>query len=453
MMFNCEKSFILASVLIWLFLAHAVFGAQPEYILDDKTAPETIEEKKQPLKESFGEKEKKPSIFPELKWKLISEDPFWRDTDLNVRIRSYYFDRNIGKDTENLAWTLGGWLHYESGFYKDRFQIGGTLYTSQPLYAPEDKDGTGLLKPGQEGFTVLGRSYLTARITEGIHFRAFRQSYNIPYVNEQDSRMVPNTFEAFTLLGQSFHKTDFIISQVTKIKKRDSDEFVSMSEAAGVEGAGKPLTMGGARYSFNKNLNIGAITQYGWDLWNTLYAEANGIWEVTDKFDIKLSAQYTDQRSVGEELDGSFQTGVIGGKMGFGYGGASLSFAFSSTDDERRIRNPYGGYPGYISLMLSNFNRAGEDAWLVGASYDFSVLGIEGLSAFVKYAQGNTPDSGSNASPDQEEFDITFDYRLEKGPLKNFWLRFRYAFLNQDGPDAEDADNIRILLNYDIPIL
>jgi len=45
MMFNCEKPIILASVLIWLFSAHPVFGDQPEYILDDKTAPETLEEK------------------------------------------------------------------------------------------------------------------------------------------------------------------------------------------------------------------------------------------------------------------------------------------------------------------------------------------------------------------------------------------------------------------------
>jgi hypothetical protein len=265
--------------------------------------------------------------------------------------------------------------------------------------------------------------------------------------------MVPNTFEAFTLLGQSFHKTDFIVSQVTKIKKRDSDEFVYMSEAAGFGDTSKPLTMGGVRYSFNKNYNIGAITQYGWDLWNTLYAEANGIWEVTDKFDMALSVQYTDQRSVGEELDGSFQTGVIGGKMGFTYSGTALSFAFSSTDDERKIQNPYGGYPGYISLMLSDFNRAGENAWLVGASYDLSVLGIEGLSAFAKYAQGNTPDSGSSRSPDQEEFDITFDYRFKKGPLKNLWLLFRTAFLNQKGSNAVDQSNVRIILNYDIPIL
>ena len=36
------------------------------------------------------------------------------------------------------AWTLGGSLEYVSGRFEDRFQIGAELFTSQPLYAPED---------------------------------------------------------------------------------------------------------------------------------------------------------------------------------------------------------------------------------------------------------------------------------------------------------------------------
>jgi hypothetical protein len=41
--------------------------------------------------------------------------------------------------------------------------------------------------------------------------------------------------------------------------------------------------------------------------------------------------------------------------------------AFSCTDDGAGIRNPYGDYPGYLSLMIERFNRADED--VAGASY------------------------------------------------------------------------------------
>ena len=105
--------------------------------------------------------------------------------------------------------------------------------------------------------------------------------------------------------------------------------------------------------------------------------------------------------------------------------------------------------------MIKSFNRADEDAWLVGASYDFARIGVPGLSSFVNYAQGNTPDSGSNASPDQQEFDITVDYRFQSRSLKGLWLRARAAFVNQDEAvaGADDLDDYRLILNYELPII
>ena len=38
-----------------------------------------------------------------------------------------------------------------------------------------------------------------------------------------------------------------------------------------------------------------------------------------------------------------------------------------------------------------------------------------GLSAFLDYAKGDTPDSGTAASPDQDEFDYTVDYHFKEG--------------------------------------
>jgi hypothetical protein len=213
-----------------------------------------------------------------------------------------------------------------------------------------------------------------------------------------------------------------------------------------------------------------ATSQYAWEFMNTLYTEANAVWSFRDDWALRLGGQYTDQRSVGDEIGGDFDTFVYGGKIASSYRNATLTLAFSSTDDGAGIRNPYGGYPGYLSLMIKSFNRADEDAWLVGASYDFTRIGAPGLSSFINYAQGSTPDSGSNASPDQREFDITVDYRIQSDQrefditvdyriqseiLKGLWLRARAAFVDQDDDvaGASDVDDIRFIINYDIPIL
>ena len=110
----------------------------------------------------------------------------------------------------------------------------------------------------------------------------------------------------------------------------------------------------------------------------------------------------------------------------------------------------WGGYPGYLSLIHKDFNRAGEDAWLIGLSYDFSRLGLPGLSAFTNFASGNTPDSGSRASYDQKEFDLTVDYRFSDA-LEGLWIRARTAHVDQDG-DGEDSQDYRLIVNYSVPL-
>jgi len=58
--------------------------------------------------------------------------------------------------------------------------MGATLYGSGPLYAPEDKDGTFLLAPGQKGYYVPGeawgalryRDYASSRVTGSPSIRA-----------------------------------------------------------------------------------------------------------------------------------------------------------------------------------------------------------------------------------------------------------------------------------------
>ena len=105
----------------------------------------------QPLKRLFH--------LPGLQQGMEKLPAFIRDTDLNLHFRTFYFDRINPDDSVNEAWAIGGWLEYRSGWLWDTFAMGAVGYTSQPLYAPDDKDGTTLLAPGQEGITVLGQAY------------------------------------------------------------------------------------------------------------------------------------------------------------------------------------------------------------------------------------------------------------------------------------------------------
>lgn len=442
---------VLLAVFFTFPALHNAFAANTGYQADENPAPESAKE----IKGAFGPEveKKKKSFFPSFRENMKTLPPFWRDTSLLLQLRTYYLNSDNDDISKNEAWAIGGWLDYKSGFWKNFLQIGLVGYTSQKLYGPEDRDGTGLLEPGQKSFSVLGQAYLDLRIIDDLNLRLYRQTFNLPYLNKNDSRMVPNTFEAYALKGIGLHKTDFIVANVTKMKTRNSSTFDCMSEIIDPDYSCKGLTTAGARYTFSQGSDIGAISLYSWDLWNTFYAEANATWEPSVNTDIRLSLQHTDQHSVGDELDGNFDTYVFGGKAAASYQGAIMTFAFSTTGSGNGIRSPYGGYPGYLSLMVSDFDRADEDAWLVGFSYDLKYLGWDGLSLFTNYARGNTPDSGVNASPDQEEIDLTVDYRFKSDFLKGVWLRVRGAYLDQDGQEGIDVKELRAIINYELPIL
>jgi len=428
------------------------FAAVPDYVREEQPVADTMEDAKGLVTKGFYVKPFKLSLFPRLKQRLASLPPFWRDTSLAVKPRSYYFDRDrdIG---DSVAWALGGSLEHQSGWWKERLRIATTLYTSQKLYGPGDKDGTLLLKPGQQSFTVLGEAYVDLRLTDSISARAGRTALDLPYLNRQNSRMVPNTFLAYGLTGHIVEPLEFTAGQVTHMKRRNSDNFEPMSKAAGLLGTDEPATAAGMRYNFTESINLGFVNLYAWEFMNTFYTEGNAGWQVTDNLALGVSAQFTDQRSVGNELGGDFETNVYGAKVSTTYKGATLSLAFSSTDNGSRIRSPFGGYPGYLSLMLKDFNRAGEDAWLVGLAYDFAEVGWNGISGYVNYAEGYVSDSDSTGAPDQTELDVTLDIRPKNAVLDNLWLRLRHARVDQDGRFANDVRDWRVILNYEVPLL
>src|SRR5256886_17676890 len=128
-------------------------------------------------------------LFAPLKEQVAALRPFLRDTDPGAHFRSFYLHREKPDDSNNEAWTFGGWISYQSGLLFDPFSMGATLYGSASLYAPEDKDGTLLLKPGQEGYYVPGEAWGALRYEDYAVLKGYRQLVDQTFINPQDNRM------------------------------------------------------------------------------------------------------------------------------------------------------------------------------------------------------------------------------------------------------------------------
>jgi len=188
---------------------------------------------------------------------------------------------------------------------------------------------------------------------------------------------------------------------------------------------------------------------------NTFFAKAEKSFSLNPSTSIRLYGQYTDQRSIGDELIGDFQTHLVAVKGELFWENASFRLAASSAGKDRGLQSPFGGPPNYLSIIVENFDRAGEKAFMIGASFDFKGMGVNGLSVFGNIATGNTPDSGPNASPDETEYDLTVDYKFTKANwAKDLSIRLRGAWIDQDEsePGGDDFFDFRVIANWTIVV-
>src|SRR5207248_3808353 len=135
-------------------------------------------------------------------WRLEARRQAFKDTKFEFNLRTFYLDRSDFSGAEKQAWAIGGWAGVKTGYFLDHIAFGATLYTTNPIYAPDDRDGTSLLEEGQNGFTVLGEFYADIRIMKGLGVTVGAKGYDTPFISRNDNRMLPNTFGAAVLQGR-----------------------------------------------------------------------------------------------------------------------------------------------------------------------------------------------------------------------------------------------------------
>ena len=392
--------------------------------------------------------------FPDLREGMAKLPPFLRDTDFNVHFRSFYFNRQNDDDTASEAWALGGWIQYASGWLFDTFQMGATYYGSFPIYAPDDRAGTLLLTPGTGAISVFGEAWGAFRYKEYVLLRGGRVKVDDGYVNPQDNRMVPNTFEGVTLSG-TLDWFRYDLGYLGTIKPRDSNNFISMSQQAGAPGDGEGLVLGSVALTPIKDLLLYAGNFYALETFNTLFLKGEYLQPFTKDLKLLVGLQFTDQRGVGDERLGDFATWNVGAGARLVWRGLSVGGAMHFTGDESNINSPWGTWPGYLSLVVTDFDRANEKAFGVGLKYDFGgtllPFQLPGFSVHMLFAAGFDRENPANGSKLANTYEGNLDIIYNVPAAKGLSLRFRNAYVGRGNDDV--VMDFRIIVNYELDLL
>ena len=167
-----------------------------------------------------------------------------------------------------------------------------------------------------------------------------------------------------------------------------------------------------------------------------------------------MRGQCADQRSVGSAGLGDFSTWMVGAGMVYEHGAFSVQAGWTQTSRNRATIATFGANPSYLHLMQSDFNDAGERAWLIGGAVDFTPAGLSGVTLKVGYGSGRgAVDSSTGASlGSQNETDVQLAFATDRSSsLHGLSLGLEGSWLNQAGATAQGRQ-LRAFVNYEIPL-
>jgi hypothetical protein len=404
------------------------------------------------------------TVFPALREQWKDTPAFLRDSKFDVNFRSYYRDEITNAPNSvgiKEAWAGGGSVAAETGRLFDVVSLGAVLYTSFPIYAPPDRGDTGLLLPNQQGYAVFGQLYGRARLFETHYATVGRYLYDTPFLGPHDNRMTPNTFFGYTLTG-TFGSGEnggptfrYGGGWIGAIKPRDAIDFQSMASKAGVPTSDAGVGLVGGLLTWGP-ASIGAIEYYSQDVLNIFYAEGKYGVSFGDGFNAIGAAQFVTQNSTGQNLlngGNYFATNQFGTKIDFGYQTGILTVGYSTVNPSFPIQTPWSANPFYTDGQIQAFNRAGEQALMVGLSYVFTPIGLPGVAASVFYFNGWTAAPAAGPPLVETEWDFNLEWRPGWKPLQGLWLRARYGTSSvYQGGGRTNIDEVRLILNYNIKL-
>jgi hypothetical protein len=191
------------------------------------------------------------------------------------------------------------------------------------------------------------------------------------------------------------------------------------------------------------------------------YADAAKLFSLTDDIDLRVSGQVMVQGSTGGHLltGRAFSTWSGGIDVDLILGPFTLSAIYTQTGSAAAYRSPYGSWAGYTQMLLRDFNRANEGAFLIGTKFDLAAVSLPGFALSTNFVFGNGAITAGTGVPlsTNNEYDFTLDYLFANSRLdwpqwlRPLWIRGRIGMLDQfQNGGYSSIRDYRVIANYEV---
>ncbi len=347
-------------------------------------------------------------------------------------IRGTYQNHDVKDDKVYIDDAIGGKIHFETAS-TDGVSLGASFYGSQALFHDDNQGLVPLRGENHKSYAIIGELYLKGKFGKTI-LNVGRQAIDTPFAQLDDIGMIPNTFEALTVVNSDISDTTLFLGQIQKMAGVDAEVVDRFTKVNGSKG----MQVLGATYDGVENLSISGwyYRLKGAEVDNITYLEGNYESEFKN-YGYSLGLQYANQ---GHNIGKS--TKILGATLALSLNsmGVTLSTSYNEVKDGSAFSG-FGGGPFFSNSEYLIIDNAGENAkakWL-GGEFDASRVGLKGLTLGLGKITLEKA-SGKEAT----ESDIVASYEIDKDSE----IHLIYSDLKGANVEEDDAKHLRVYANY-----
>lgn len=391
---------------------------------------------------------------------------FVDDSKASIELRNFYMNRDFRNQdaTQSKAeeWAQGFLLKIESGYTEGPvgFGVDALGLLGVKLDSSAGRSGTGILQRDSSGnpeddYATAGLTAKAKISSTTLHVGTLQPL--IPVLVRNDSRLLPNIYRGAWLQSKEVEGLTVDLGMLDRASLRDSSDY---EEMAVFNGGARNIQLGntatsdefmfaGARYRFMPELS-GSYYYGGLD---GIYKQHNfnlvHVLPIGDNQSFK-----TDLRYVRSTDDGgsNVDNNAFGALFTYKIGGHGFTAGYQKMSGDTGFAYIAGADNSLINLVqINDFGNQDEKSWQVRYDYDFTALGIPGLSLMTRYLSGDNVERGAGLSEGKEwERNTDIGYVIQSGPLKNLGLKVRNATVRSNF--GSDMDETRLILSYTLAL-
>ena len=420
-------------------------------------------------------------------------------------------------NADNKAFGVGGSIIYKTAPLYGISATAGLYYSNSPFSGlREDNADVGFVKSGKDTFSrydvkaegdwemvVLAQSYLQYDVAK-TSLKYGRQFFESALTASNDTKMIPNAFEGFSVESKDLPKTTLKAAYFTAQKLRDHTTFhdvITFKDSSGDSWNANDDSGAHKGLSYNNFKNAGEDTEHDLvvaalsnasienlkldltytavpDVVSSAIAEINYKINLGGGYTLTPGFRYMEQfDNGGGEIGGASLSGNLGrdknpstllgykdrytldgsawmARLVLGQGPLTLLVGYSDVADEADLVAPWRGFPtgGYTRAMAQLNWVANTQSTMLEAKYDFGKANIlKGFKTLARYVVQDFDEAKQSAGAIADNKMIHIDLVQQLTPQLDARVRFGNVNADNrvvDGSDKDSYSEYRFEINY-----